>query len=207
MRSPIRRNKRIGFTQGGRVWNGKAVEKSSRLFTRTTWEKLSDHEGEALIIRENPSRDFFHPVTKKDVASLLSRLPYVETTHVKAVVLRRTPKYDLKMGIDARRRYSCAILNAIPRDMRMVWPARPKDSTTRHYEPWCTRWGQDKDAWVLQWGRDELRRYYLYHLLLHEIGHINEPYVHARKRREDFAENYARSWARRLCGLEPRDSE
>jgi hypothetical protein len=67
--------------------------------------------------------------------------------------------------------------------------------------PWCSRWVQEEKSWVLRWERDEVRRYYLYHLLLHEIGHINDTGHGSRKRREAFAENYALSWARRLCGL------
>jgi len=96
MRNPTRRSKRIGQTQGGRVSDGKAQEKRSRIFTRTTWTKLSAHEDGTLIVRENPSRDLFHPASPDDVRRVLDRLPYVETVHVKAVILRRTPKDDLR---------------------------------------------------------------------------------------------------------------
>ena len=209
MRNPTRRSKRIGQTQGGRVSDGKAQDKRSRIFTRTTWTKLSAREDGTLIIRENPSRDLFHPASPDDVRRVLDRLPYVETLHVKAVVLRRTPRDDLRGLVEARRRYSVVILNAFPKSMQDVWTKKPDASTVRHMAPWCDRWIEADGCWTLQWTTDELQRYYLFHLLLHEIGHINDIHKRASKRsqatkhREAFAENYALSWARRLGGVKP----
>ena len=45
---------------------------------------------------------------------------------------------------------------------------------------------------------EDLKRYYLFHLLLHELGHINQPWFHSSARREEFAENFALTWARKL---------
>ena len=50
---------------------------------------------------------------------------------------------------------------------------------------------------------EEIRRYYLYHLFLHELGHFHQPDVHSRRRAEEWAENFALEWARRLGELEP----
>ena len=57
MYSPSRRSKKIGLTQGRRVWNGKSSEKWSRIFPVNTWEKISDEPNELKIIRENPSKN------------------------------------------------------------------------------------------------------------------------------------------------------
>src|SRR5882724_9170916 len=40
MFNPLRRNRKIGKTQGGRVRDGKAVEKRSRVFTQDIWTRL-----------------------------------------------------------------------------------------------------------------------------------------------------------------------
>ena len=206
MRNPSRRSKRIGQTQGGRVTDGRPREKRSRVFTRTTWTKLSTHERGTLIIRENPSRDLFHPAAPEDVRRILDRLPYAETLHVKAVVLRRTPKDDLRRLVEARRLHDVVILNAFPTSMQNVWIRKPERVIVQHMAPWCDRWLEENGSWILQWTADELQRYYLFHLLLHEIGHINDVHERGRrgqatKHRESFAENYALSWARRLGGL------
>ena len=52
MRNPIRRNKNIGKTQGGRVTDGKPSEKPSRIFSRHIWSRLSEEEVEEGYISE-----------------------------------------------------------------------------------------------------------------------------------------------------------
>lgn len=86
----------------------------------------------------------------------------------------------------------------------MEWDYRPEKKLIRHFEPWCENWGQKSRNWTLTWNLKELRRYYLYHLFLHEIGHINQPPYHALSRREEFAENFALDWARKLGQLKRR---
>ena len=202
MRNPTRRSRKIGLTQGGRVKNGVAMEKSSRIFRPSTWQRLHTASEGLVIVRENPSRDFLHPVTKRAIREVLQQLPDQLTAAVRAVVLRRLPSMDEQLGIEARLRYGCIILNAFPKDLKMVWRAKPPESAFHHYGPWCDNWLQDGDQWAIQWDMDSLRRYYLYHLLLHEIGHLHGPRRQSHKRREDFAENFALEWARRLGQLE-----
>jgi hypothetical protein len=63
MRNPMRRSRKIGLTQGGRVRDGRASEKWCRVFTRDVWEKLSIHQDcqGCRVIKENPSGAFYHP--------------------------------------------------------------------------------------------------------------------------------------------------
>jgi len=204
MRNPIRRSKKIGQTQGGRVKSGLAIEKPSRLFFPSTWEKLSDATDGLRIIRENPSKAYMHPAGPAQVRSVLDRLPSNLTEGVKVVVLRRIPKDDQKEQVDARKRYSCIILNAFARDLCMVWTRKPTRAVFSHMNPWCTRWKEKDGSWILQWTAKEIKRYYLYHLLLHEVGHFNG-WFSSLKKREDFAENFALEWARKLGEL-PNDS-
>jgi len=200
MRNPIRRSKKIGLTQGGRVKCGVPMEKWSRLFSTSTWEKLSDESDGLRIIRENPSKAYTHPASSAQVQAVLDRLPSGLTEGVRVVVLRRIPKDDEKKLIEARKRYSCIILNAFPRDLRMVWKRKPTRGILSHMNPWCVRWDEKDGEWALQWTPKEIRRYYLYHLLLHEVGHFNGWFA-SFKKREDFAEGFALEWARRLGEL------
>jgi hypothetical protein len=68
-------------------------------------------------------------------------------------------------------------------------------------EPWCRRWVRKERTWKLVWSIEEIRRYYLYHLFLHELGHLNQPWSHSTRIPESFAENFALEWARRLGQL------
>ena len=88
-RNPIRRSRKIGLTQGGRDYAVGSREKWSRLFTRTTWDKLSMQESGLQIIRENSSRDHFHPCDETELRQVLNRLPQDLVEPVRAIVLRR----------------------------------------------------------------------------------------------------------------------
>lgn len=201
MRNPIRRSRNIGKTQGGRVKDGRAYEKWSRIFTQDIWTKLSESGEKWQVLRENASRDFYHPCDGSDYLALLNRLPEQITNNVRAIVLRRTPKLDEAWGVEARKRYFCVILNSFRKSREMVWSKPPNDGTKSHYAPWCENWIESTNKWVLKWSVEEVRRYYLYHLFLHELGHINQPWSNSRSKREKFAENFALTWARKLGEL------
>ena len=201
MRNPIRRSRKIGKTQGGRVKDGRPEEKWSRLFPANIYRQLSENGEEWQVLRENPSRDYYHPCSGDDYLGVLGRLPDDLTEYVRAVVLRRLPKEDEQLGIDARRRYSCVIMNSFPKSNEMPWSKRPTKATVQHLAPWCDRWRSDGGRWRLVWEPEEVRRYYLYHVFLHEVGHINQPWSHSLRQREAFAENFALEWARELGAL------
>ena len=200
MRNPMRRSRKIGITQGGRVKDGRPSEKWSRIFTRDVWERLSIRErGQGCrVLRENPSGAFYHPCRGQEYLSVLERLPAEIRQGVRAIVLRRTPKLDARLGIEARKRFACVILSAFPRSNQMIWTDPPTEAARRHYGRWCSHWLDEEDGVKLQWSLEEIRRYYLFHLLLHEVGHINQPLLHDARRREEFAENFALEWAAKL---------
>ena len=117
MHNPMRRSRKIGLTQGGRVRDGRAAEKWSRVFSRDIWEKLSIHRRDqgVRVLEENPSGAFYHPCQGHEYLSVLERLPAQLRQPVRAIVLRRTPKLDARLGVEARMRFGCVILNAFPR--------------------------------------------------------------------------------------------
>jgi hypothetical protein len=203
MHNPLRRNKKIGKTQGGRVKDGRAQEKWSRVISRNIWGILSEDsvKEECRVLVENPSGAYYHPCNGDEYLWVLNKLPASLAQQVKAIVLRRTPKHDARLGIEARRRYSCVILNAFPKSNEIVWHKAPDESTRRHYGRWCSHWVEEDSLFKLRWTIAEVRRYYLYHLFLHEVGHVNQPCFHKLGRREDFAENFALEWAQKMGQL------
>ncbi len=184
MRNPTRRNRKIGVTQGGRVKNGRAVEKLSHRHTQDLRSRLSEDNIRWKIIRENPSRHYYHPCDEKDYHHVLSQLPAEVTDCVNAIILRRVSKTDENLGIEARRKYFCVVMSCFPKTRTTSWQRKPGEAVLRHYDPWCNRWEQDGDIWNLKWDEEEIRRYYLYHLLLHEIGHLNQPVCGSRRQHE-----------------------
>jgi hypothetical protein len=193
------------MTQGGRVRDGRPFEKWSRVFTRDVWEKLAIHRpGEGCwLLHENPSGAFYHPCEASEYLEVLGRLPTELRKGVRAILLRRTPKLDERLGVEARMRFRCVILNAFPRSNQMTWKSPPTQAARRHYSRWCSRWGEAGGVVTLQWSPEEIRRYYLFHLFLHEVGHTNQPLFHEARRREEFAENFALEWAGKMGELPP----
>jgi len=201
MRSPARRSRKIGLTQGGRVVNGKAHAKWSRVFSRDVWTRLSEECGAGVqLIVENPSSGYYHPALPDDYRAVLAMLPKGLSRHLRAVVLRRTSRHDGRLGVEARRRYSCIILNAFPCTRRISTEGRSV-AALRHDCRWGARAVTVNGRSYLEWPERAVRHYYLYHLFLHELGHINQPSFHKLRRRESFAEDFALEWARRLGKL------
>ena len=93
------------------------------------------------------------------------------------------------------------ILNSFPKSLEMPFRRTFLEASVSHYDPWCSRWIRKGREWKLVWSLEEIRRYYLYHLFLHEIGHLNQPWRHSARIRESFAENFALEWAHRLGHL------
>jgi hypothetical protein len=124
MRNPIRRSRNIGKTQGGRVKDGRAEEKRSRLFPENKWRQISEAEMSWQAFIENPSRDFYHPCSPADYLAVLRRLPNYQTEDIKGIILRRTPKRDSQLGIDAWRRWSCVIMNAFPSNNTFTYESK-----------------------------------------------------------------------------------
>lgn len=203
MFNPTRRSRKIGKTQGGRVKKGKAVEKLSRVFPLSIWRQLSDAPGDDYkILRENPSRDYYHPCRPEEITAVLSRLPRRCVKNLKAVILRRVPRSDQDRGVEALRRAKCIVLNAFPLANEIDWgPTPPSPRSRKHYSAWCDTWEHRNGRWIQVWTPEQVCRYYLYHLLLHELGHINEPHLRSARRNESFAEDFALTWARKLHQL------
>jgi hypothetical protein len=156
------------------------------------------------VLRENPSGAFYHPCEGEEYVSVLKRLPAEIGRRVRAVVLRRTSKLDVRSGIEARMRFRCVIMNAFPRSNQMIWKSPPTQAERRHYSRSCSRWLEKDGSVTLEWSPEEIRNYYLFHLFLHEVGHIHQPRFHDASRREGFAENFALEWAAKLNEL-PRE--
>src|SRR5262245_9462930 len=128
MYNPTRRNRKIGKTQGGRVKDGRSIEKWSRRSTQDVWTKLSEETIRWKIIRENQSRNYYHPGDGVDYHFVLNRLPESVTDRVNAIILRRMPKDDERFGIEARRKYYCIIMNSFPKTRTMSWSRKPSDA-------------------------------------------------------------------------------
>jgi len=79
------------------------------------------------------------------------------------------------------------------------WGNRPKPTTIKEYERMGAKWTQRDSGWWLEFDRSSLRRFYLYDVFLHELGH----HVDRRrwKRDTESAERYAEWFAQEYAQM------
>lgn len=164
-------------------------------------------EDTPVYMVDNPSRDFYFPVTVKEVKQVLSKLPSELTRHLTHIWLRkRSKKREVYQGA-----FICGsgvqliVMYAFPKDLMMRFgEQKPSKSTLTWYAPYKPELIRQENKWFLKWSEEGIRNYYLKGLLLHEIGHKADSYykrywspAYAGKA-EKFANNFAYYWADEL---------
>src|SRR5262249_18032068 len=128
-----------------------------------------------IFIRDNPSRDFFFPVSVEDIREVLPQVPSAGLTHV---WLRRLRKAEWEAGKQpfamfiAGSGVRLVVLYPWPREMLLRFgEKKPSRRSLRLLIRWGPELERDDEGWLLRWNEAQLRRFYIEDLLLHEIGH------------------------------------
>jgi len=200
-----KKNRRFGDIKGGRC----RLKCKDGIFNRMhSFLKPSEFEETPIFIVENPSRDFYFPVSVDDIKDVLYKLPKEHTEHLTHIWLRKIKKKDylsddsLQGCFIVGRGVYLIVLHPFPKDNRMIFgKKKPLQKSVNFYKNYTNELRQDKDGfWYLQWTESSIRRYYLESLLLHEIGHsIDSFYTQfwskAKSREQEvFANSYASFW-------------
>jgi len=202
-----KKSRKFGDVKGGRKWP-KIVD---RVFNRE--HNLSPPiEGEEtpIFIIDNPSRDFFFPVSKDEIKEFLEKLPTEHSENLTHIWLKKISKKDfLKERVQGC--FICGsgvnliVLYPFPKDLTMNFGnKKPDKKTLKWYSKYKPELIEEKGNWKLIWSKEKIKEYYLEGLFLHEIGHkmdsINQRYwSKANKRKiENFADNFAYYWSDKL---------
>ena len=119
---------------------------------------------------------FVYPVNLKDVKEVLAQVPPAFLNNLCSVYLLGGTSKQLKASKKCFR-YGCyesgiIYLYAFPKWMlKEHWGKRPKPTIIEEYKRMGATWTQDESGWWLEFDRLSLRRFYLYDVLLHELGH------------------------------------
>jgi hypothetical protein len=203
-----KKNRKLGDVQGGR----KRPKLSDGIFKRRhNLKALAPGQERPVFIVDNPSRDFYFPVTAGEVKETLAKLPVEHTAFLTHIWLCKVSKKDYENGNTIQGEFICGSgvylirLYAFPKDNKMLFgQSKPTHKQLNFYKTYCTDLRQDKKGWYLQWEPEKIRDYFLQKLLMHEIGHCVDYVYHHRwskannKQVEDFADNYAVAWSNRL---------
>jgi len=156
------------------------------------------------IYVRNLHSEFIHPVSAEDVKKILSKVPSKLLNSLEGIYLLGGTSKQLKAS-KKHFQYGCyqsrrIYLYAFPRWMLVeYWGTLPKPTTVKEYESMGAKWKQDESGgWWLEFDRLSLRRFYLFDVLLHELGHHTDKRVWSRdnKSAEGYAEWFARDCTR-----------
>lgn len=200
-----KKNRKLGDVMGGR----KRPKLADRIFRREH-NLTAPTKGVAtpIFIVDNPSRDFYFPVTMDEVKETLKRLPDEHTAHLTHIWFQKIKKADYTAGETFQASFICGsgvyliVLHPFPLDNKMrLGKLKPTKRILNFYKDYTTVLKEDRDGWYLLWTRQKIKQYYLESLLLHEIGHSIDSFYKrywskaAGKKREKWADNYVAVWA------------
>lgn len=200
-----KKSRKFGDVMGGR----KSPKLTDNLLNRQhNLSAPKEGDEKPIFILENPSRDFYFPVTVDEVTKILKQLPEDHTDHLTHIWFQKIKKKDYLKGKSFQGSFICGsgvyliILNPFPTDNKMrLGKNKPTHRTLNYYKAFSTELEEDQDGWFLQWTEENIKRYYLENLLLHEIGQSIDSFYKrywskaTGQKRENWADNYAAVWA------------
>ena len=206
-----KKNRKFGDIMGGRM----RTKLADNIFNRKhSLQSPTEDQEKPIFIVENPSKEFYFPVTIEEIKTILSKLPVEHTKFLTHIWLQKVKKKDYLNGDTLQGEFICGSkvylikLYAVPMNNKMLFgQTKPTTKQLTFYKPYCTDLQHDKHGWFLQWTNESIKKYFLEKLLLHEVGHCVD-YVYQRywskantKQIEDFADNYAVVWSNKISKI------
>ena len=204
-----KKNRKFGDVAGGRL----RPKLADKVFNRQH-SFLPPGLGEVIpmFIRENPSRDFYFPVTIEDIKLVLAQLPPEYTEPITHIWMRKMKKQDYLGGDASQACFVCGgkvnliILYPFPADNKMRFgKARPTAGKLKSLQKFAAELQHDESGWWMQWEFENVRKYYLEALLLGTIGDVINSYYKRwwSKARDNhkhkYSDNFAGIWANKIC--------
>jgi hypothetical protein len=157
-----------------------------------------------VLVENRPHPDYLFPITGEEALARIRELPKADTEGITHVWLRRmAPKDDRPFGSYCYGPdYAVIVLYPWPKTLSWWLGPRPPSRFSR----WLTEnfggeLGQARGYWFARFTFEGARRFFLDHLILHEVGH-HVDWRHFSdandKRVEEFANQYAATWSRKL---------
>lgn len=157
---------------------------SDNIFFRLhSLKPLDEHDARPLLMEDNPSRDYFFPLTGQETIDALKTLPKRDFEGVTHVWLRRIRSADLFDGLQPLCLFTWGsnvrliTLWAWPRDMILRFgKKRPPNSAFNEARDYGIKVEQVRGQWQAQWNLKAIKRFYIKGLLFYTIGHHIDSY-------------------------------
>ncbi len=194
-----KKNRKFGDVHGGRM----RLKLSDNIFFRLhSLQRPSEIDELPILIEDNPSRDYFHPIGAIEAGKAISQLPNSDGDGITHIWCRRLKQSEFDRGERNFAEFVCGsgvrlvVLYAWPKNMVLTWRTKPQQKFVRELQRLGIELHRRKSGFYIEPGLEQLRRFYVQSLLFHEIGHHVDWYnrhwsAANNKKREEFADQYA----------------
>ncbi len=177
---------------------------ADRIFQRAhSVERPGPNDPLPILLEDNPSREFFFPISADEALAALKSLPKRDYAGITHLWLRRVKKDDFVEGERPLATFICGsgvrmiTLYAWPKDMKLRFgqkkPSNRWQNEIKRYGGSIQKIGRE---WVGEFTLPALRRFCIQSILFHEVGHHVDQYCRHwsqanYKEVEEFADQYA----------------
>lgn len=195
-----KKNRKFGDIHGGRT----RLRLTDNIFRRChSLKRPEADEVLPILIEDNPSKEFFFPLTVHEVEEALKALPKQDYAQITHIWMRRLKKTEYESGKMPLAEFICGsgvrviILYPIPKNMIVeLGQGKPSARKLKELGKWCNDIYFKNGQWQVKWELPELRIYYINNLLYHEVGHhVDWYYRNWTKENSKQAEEYADQYA------------
>jgi len=172
--TPWKKSRTYGDIYGGRLRR----RMTDNIFARAhSLQRPGPEQALPLLIQDNPSREFFFPVSVEECATALRALPTNHTAGITHIWLRRrstrTASTDASLA-----EFICGsgvrviVLYPWRTDgRRYLGRSKPAPQQIAMYLRAGAKLGNEHGQWYVEFSEADLRRFYIEHLFCHEVGH------------------------------------
>ncbi len=195
-----KKSRKFGDIHGGRT----RLRLSDNIFKRCHSLKRPDINDQLpILIEENPSKEFFFPLSVYEVEKAVKALPKRDYSQITHIWLRRLKKTEYENGQMPLAEFICGsgvrviIMYPVPRSMLIdLGQKKPSARKLKELGNWCSDISFKNGRWRSKWQLPDLRKYYINNLLYHEVGHHVDWYYRNwgkanLKQIEEYANQYA----------------
>lgn len=176
-----KKSRKFGDVKGGRSY----PKITDNIFARVhSLQKPAPGTPLPVFVCDNPSRDFFFPITEQEVRRELAHLPRRDWKGITHIWFRRFKKSEYEDHELPLAQFCCGsgvrLIVLYPWPVSMEWDhggAKPSQARRKMLELYGASLQHRDDRWVSHWSMAGLKNFYMEHLLFHEIGHHVDRYL------------------------------
>ena len=194
-----KKSRKFGDKYGGR----ERLKLDDNIFKRYhSLKKPSPADSLPILIEDNPSRDFFFPISAQEALEALKALPKEDYEGITHIWCRRAKKSEYINGELPWASFICGsgvrliTLYPWPKHMTVSWAKKPANRFFNDFRRFDIEIVKNKNKWIAKPTLLQLRKLYVEYLLYHEIGRHNDWYCRHwskanKKQSNEFADQYA----------------